>query len=266
MVHDCNLSASDCAPLSVTGAGHAVTRCTMFNAGRSIIVHRYLTRGRIMHNHLYNAGLLSNDLGMTYTYHTDGDGTRIAYNLVHHNHGRAPGNVGIYLDDRSRNHVVDHNIVWQVSEAMAMNPPDSKGNLVLNNTLDGYNVSIGMSTRRPQDMTGSRIFNNIFCARIPKELPGAVVATNLTCDTSARFVNRPNADYMPCPDSPAVDAGVCVPPFTDGFAGAAPDLGALELGVERWQAGSRIPVSEWMLDPAWQVLPGHSGPCLERGE
>jgi hypothetical protein len=41
----------------------------------------------------------------------------------------------------------------------------------------------------------------------------------------------------PLPDSPLVDAGAVVPPYTDGFVGAAPDIGAYELGGEHWQAG-----------------------------
>lgn len=84
VIHDCNLSASDCAPVVCTGIGHAIRRNTLFNGGRSIVVHRYLESGRIESNHLHHAGLLSNDLGMTYTYQTDGHGTVIAYR------GRAP--------------------------------------------------------------------------------------------------------------------------------------------------------------------------------
>ncbi len=66
--------------------------------------------------------LLTNDLGMTYSYQTKSEGTVLAYNLVHHNWGRAPGNVGIYLDDMSQDHIVHHNLVYQVSEALALNP------------------------------------------------------------------------------------------------------------------------------------------------
>jgi hypothetical protein len=265
VIHDCDTSASDCAPVTCTGVGHAIRRNTMFNGGRSILVHRYVAQGRIENNHLYNAGLLSNDLGMTYTYHTDGQGTVVAYNLVHHNLGRAPGNVGIYLDDMSRNHVVHHNVVWGVSEAMAMNPPDSKGNLVLNNTLDGYNVSIGMSWSRPQNMEGTRLINNIFLNRLPGcPMPNVEIRTNLLHTMEAGLVDRSKGDYRLRPDSPGLDAGEEVPPYTDGFAGKAPDMGAFEHGREPWSAGSSLPESEWMLDPDWTAEPGHKGPCYER--
>jgi hypothetical protein len=264
VIHDCDTSASDCAPVVCTGTGHAIRGNTLFNGGRSIVVHRYLKQGRIEHNHLHHAGLLSNDLGMTYTYQTDARGTVMAYNLVHHNLGRAPGNVGIYLDDSSRNHVVHHNVVWMVSEAMAMNPPDSKGNLVLNNTLDGQNVCIGMAWERPQNMAGSRLVNNLFLNRISPRIPPEAIGTNLFFGADPRFVNRAEFDFRLRPDSPAIDAGEAVPPWTDGFAGRAPDLGAFEHGAPAWQAGSTIPEAEWMDDPEWRVLGNHRGPCYAK--
>src|SRR5207249_8372158 len=39
-----------------------------------------------------------------------------------------------------------------------------------------------------------------------------------------------DSDFRLKPDSAAVDKGVVLPNITDGFAGKAPDLGALELG------------------------------------
>ena len=46
-----------------------------------------------------------------------------------------------------------------------------------------------------------------------------------------------NHDYRPKASSPLVDAGVVFPPYTDGFLGKAPDIGAYEFGGERWVAG-----------------------------
>ena len=39
-----------------------------------------------------------------------------------------------------------------------------------------------------------------------------------------------DSDFRLKPDSAAIDKGVLLPNVTDGFAGKAPDLGALELG------------------------------------
>lgn len=46
-------------------------------------------------------------------------------------------------------------------------------------------------------------------------------------------------DFRLKPDSPAVDRGVVLPNVTDGFAGKAPDLGALEVGQEVPHYGPR---------------------------
>lgn len=238
-VHHVNFSASDCAPVNCTGEGHVVTRCTLHDGGRSILVHRYLSAGRITHNHMYNAGRMSRDLGMTYTYHTDGNGTIISHNRIHSNFAEGWGCVGIYLDDRSRRHVVHHNVVYGVSEALAINPPDSKHNLLINNTLDGWRASLSFSTRRPQDTTGTRVANNIFTNRcMDVEKYGGSEDHNLREGTDPHFVNRKQADYRLQADSPAVDAGAAIPPYTDGFAGEAPDIGARERGAKPWSAGA----------------------------
>jgi hypothetical protein len=89
-------------------------------------------------------------------------------------------------------------------------------------------------------MTGSRLLNNIFFKALCKT-PNAEVAHNLFHnETDARFVDREKRDYRLREGSPAIDAGVALPPYTDGFSGAAPDCGAFEYGVEPWTAGSTL--------------------------
>jgi hypothetical protein len=54
----------------------------LFNAGRSVLLHRRLKQGEIKHNEIFKAGLMTGDLGATYTFQTDGEGTVIAFNRV----------------------------------------------------------------------------------------------------------------------------------------------------------------------------------------
>ena len=46
-----------------------------------------------------------------------------------------------------------------------------------------------------------------------------------------------NLDFRPNPDSILVDAGIAIDGFTDGYVGAAPDIGAYEYGAEMWVPG-----------------------------
>jgi hypothetical protein len=248
VVYDCNTSATDCAPITCTGIGHVLQGNTLFNAGRSLIVHRKLARGRILRNHLFNAGLLCRDLGMTYTYQTDGKGTEIAYNHLHHNYAIPPGGVGIYLDDTTQSHVVHHNLVHNTPEALSMNPPNSHNNLVFNNTMIGVFAGIGCGRHGPESLRGTRIFNNLFKPHISSQIlnsPSVFRTNNLAHVSQGHFTAPERADYTLRADSPAVDAGMPFPPYTDGFTGRAPDLGAFERGVPPWTAGCAIPESDW---------------------
>jgi hypothetical protein len=227
--------------VNVTGEGHAILRCTLYNGGRSILVHRKLRKGRIERNHMYNAGLMCRDLGMTYTYHTDGEGTTIAWNRIHHNYAGGWGCVGIYLDDWSRNHLVHHNVVYKVSEALALNPPKSRGNKIYHNTLAGFRASVGMSTRRPQDLTGTVFRNNIFTQKLPKRMPNVTMGRNLTHRREPKFVAPKKFDFRLDDGSPAIDAGERIEGVNDDFLGDAPDHGALEHGREPFECGSSLP-------------------------
>ncbi len=257
LIHDFDYSASDCAPVTMTGEGHVITRCTIYNGGRSILVHRKLTGGRITHNHLFNAGLICRDLGMTYTYQTDGKGTEIAWNRIHHNWAVRAGCVGIYLDDDSTGHRVHHNVVFQVNEAIAMNPPGSRRNLIINNTLLAFANSISMSTSRPQDMTGTIIRNNIFRGGVTPlaAMPNVTIDTNLERETDPKFVDAAQFDFRLSEGSPAIDAGVPVPDITAQVTGSAPDLGAHEFGVEPWETGCNLPAAREVKYPTEDLAP-----------
>ena len=54
-----------------------------------------------------------------------------------------------------------------------------------------------------------------------------------------RLYKPSDFDFRLKPGSAAIDAGVVLPTITDGFTGAAPDLGAYELGSEPPEYGPR---------------------------
>ncbi len=228
-----------------------IERNTMFTAGRSVLVHRNTTGARIVRNHMYDAGLLASDLGITYTYETDGAGSEIAYNLMHDNKA-ANENIGLYLDNFSRNYLVHHNIVFNVDNALTLNLP-STGNRVYNNTFEGRRRGMqgGAGVLSDCDATGSTLVNNIFLGEIalgyvfdgtpcPNGTGRPSFSNNIEDGTDPKFNDIESDNFGLRPDSPAINAGRDLGAITAGFAGSAPDLGALEFGQDGLDVGATI--------------------------
>jgi hypothetical protein len=235
IIHDVNYSGGYMAAISALEGCHgaAITRNTIYNSGREIIAHLHAAALRIERNHIYNAGLLTKDNGMTKTWGTDGKGTVIAYNWVHHNH--AEYGCGIYLDNFNRNFIVHHNVVWAVSDAGIRLNSDCLDNLVANNTLPGeMGFAVYNYPNYPPTQKGTRVLNNLVRGRMQ-------FVTGENAPTTDRNGDFPvDAKLVPTADSGAVDGGIAIPGITDGFAGAAPDIGAYERGGDYW-----VPGADW---------------------
>jgi hypothetical protein len=220
---------------------HLIAYNTIYNSGRFGICHtQYFGTGRILHNEIYDYGLQTNDLGCNYTYGTNGMGTEIAYNLCHDGRGlilnnSTPYATGIYLDNGSSNFVVHHNVAWNVPFALSLNTPGENYN-VFNNTFIGTFTSF---TAYPNaTYSGSAIQNNIFVGPIDANpITGAVMSNNVLPGTDPLFVDPTNHNYQLQPTSPAIGAGAIIPPYTNGFTGSAPDIGAYDHTKLPWRAG-----------------------------
>jgi PA14 domain/Right handed beta helix region len=247
VIHHVDYGLTDAAavftgPYNGTSSGHRVERNTLRDSARSVIVHRNTKGLRILRNNLSNGGLLANDLGLTYTYESDGAGTEIAYNLVRDNFAPSES-IGIYLDNGSRNYLVHHNVVYNVRNAMNLNLP-SLNNRIYNNTFVGWNESVGGGAARLADCdaTGTIVANNILVGgtnfggifdgtRCPTAKATPILGTNLPPTRDPKFAAPARDDYGLGLGSPAIDAGKILAPYTNGYRGAAPDLGALEVGT-----------------------------------
>ncbi|MBI2842078.1 MAG: right-handed parallel beta-helix repeat-containing protein [Armatimonadetes bacterium] len=251
LIHDVNYIGIDCAVVNCHGSNHTIQHNTMYNSGDSVIMHRMLQSSRIEYNHLYNAGMLNHDLGLTYSGGSDGNGTVIAYNWCHD----SPRGCGIYLDNGSSNFLVHHNVVWNVRNGNIQINQPSRNNKIYNNTTfpPGNAVSCGYLTTW-NDMSGSRIINNLFIGQVNPETSGqwgngAVVANNVQASITA--LRNPTAcDFRLAPGSPGIDAGQSIPGITDGYSGWAPDAGAYE-GESTWAPGYTPPApGSEILSPA----------------
>jgi len=240
IIYDClvrkaDYMAVDCGAVWTEGGGNIISHNTMCETGRSVVVHRALKAGRIEYNDMHDAGLITTDLGITYCYGTDGEGTVIANNLVHHNRAASCG-VGIYIDNGSSNLVIHHNVCWgNPDSGIRLNTP-SHNNLVCSNTVfNNLNSVSYWGAEGNKDQAGCRLINNIFTDAVETG-DGIEISHNYTGKRPA-FVNARRSDFRLRKNSRCVDAGICIPGVTSGFAGKAPDLGAYELGEPAWTAG-----------------------------
>jgi hypothetical protein len=218
--------------------GAVVSHCSLFRAGRDTIQHHGSKRIRIEYCDVYHTNMLNNDSGALYCWGTDGEGGTIAYNWVHDNLGDST--VGIYLDNFSKNFAVHHNVVWNCTGSGIRLNSDAVNHLVCNNTIQQVREPFGTYcyANYTPTMQGTRILNNLVNAAIHPRNPSEFVQGDLGPELHHSAPGATDRDGFPAAGSAAVDAGVVVEGLTDGFLGAAPDLGAYEFGGERWVAGA----------------------------
>jgi hypothetical protein len=243
VIHDVDYTANNPGAIYPSGGtGLLITRNTLYNSARSVLL-AYLASSKILYNHVYNAGLQMQDLGLLYTYGDDGGGTEIAYNIFHGSHPVYGGQIAtcLYLDNSSRNYNAHHNLCYDAPRAFQSNLPGTN-QLVYNNTLLGDTYSL-RGTGSPPNGSGTQFKNNIFGASTNTYSgTNAVFAHNLPSTINPLFVSATDGNFQLSSNSPAIDAGLALPPYTDGYAGAAPDLGAFEYGAAPWTAGSALTV------------------------
>src|SRR6185295_7872544 len=88
-------------------------------------------------------------------------------------------------------------------------------------------------------MPDSELKNNIFTTLVGANASssGAVLQNNVLPTTNPQFVDPAQNNYQLKTTSPAIDGGLTISPYTDGFLGRAPDIGAFESGLPAWKAG-----------------------------
>jgi hypothetical protein len=201
------------------------THNTIYNTGGFGITHYKTTRSRISFNEVYNVMLLTKDGAPIYTWGTDGQGTEISYNHVHHN--QTHWGAGIYLDDASSiNHVVHHNLIEDIAWWGIL----FKGNnLIYNNTVIKAGDRGIFINQAAADLSGVKIVNNLLfqtggALDFGREAQNVEQHHNAVCATDAdRFPTDPT-----CIDSGEANA------YTGEHRGTAPDIGAFEVGAPSW--------------------------------
>lgn len=244
VIHDIGYMGTYEGAVQVKGTKNMVIdHCSIYRSGRDLILHHKAEKLRITYCDLHHAVMLNDDAGATYAWKTDGKGSVIAYNWVHHSF--QSHTVGIYLDNFCENFLVHHNVVWACGSSGIKLNCDALNHLVANNTVAQCPKAFGTFAYHgyTPDQTGTRIVNNLLLAQFDPTDPQQVISGAKGATLEANGTGAVDADGMPTPGSKAIDAGVVLAGITDGFHGAAPDLGAYERGAPLWRPGA-----DW--DPA----------------
>lgn len=237
LIYNTDYSGTYACPIALHGNGEIVTFNTAYASGRDI-VRPEGTASVIRFNDFSRPGLLCKDLGVIYVWGVNaksagGIDTRIANNWIHDNTSPSYTPL-IYLDNYDANFVVDHNVCWNSSNdsGVRINGP-ALGHQIYNNTLfncldvgtlayDSWPNSNPNPAFWTNDVYQYSASNNLFLSTSPQ----------------SQLVNWTNDNFQLQSNAPAINAGVVIPGFTDGYVGSAPDLGAYESGTLAWSAGA----------------------------
>lgn len=247
---------------SSNGRKHLFQQNTLFNGGRYLIAAGSAVD--ILNNDVYKSHLQITDLGAIYGWKTDGKGSNIAFNSVHDILAeRVPnddqfGGYGIYLDDESTDFNIYRNLIWNTTSAGLMftsyNPAaqenggkTSNNRVAYNNTLDGeIDVLNKYQDGQHGFQTGTQIKNNIItklASPLEFEPRYGTIDWENNWFGGALFNNEAAADYSLQTNSPAINAGLNLPPYTND-AVDKPDIGALENGKSPFITGAVIGQNE----------------------
>lgn len=118
--------------ISVDGISNEIIGNIISGSGRDGIDLKFAKKGKVSCNTISNLGGLTKDLGGVYTVGTDSKGLEISYNTIFDNKDRF--GPGIYLDNKSSNYLVHHNLLYNSFEGIRINPP-SVGHEIYHNTI-----------------------------------------------------------------------------------------------------------------------------------
>jgi hypothetical protein len=215
----------------------------------------------VAHCHIYNGARVGEDTAMLY-----GGGWRAAGVVWHHNWVHDTTEKCLRFDDQSENTTIHHNVVYNCGVEPHVDPSSGTasgfglvakgdGHLIYANTIFDTNVSeLCLSScveklkpyrrqyPRVVQNAHTQVFNSaarraVGRCECPADAPAGGNFTAVFTGADLGLANVAEHDYRPTAASQLVDVGAVIPPYTDGFVGKAPDIGAYERGGEWWVAG-----------------------------
>ena len=266
-LHDCGYLNRACVAMHKCGNGCLISHNTFDRVGRGAIWgtgYRFV----IQHNDFSRTAMLTEDVGALAFGNTSYNNSIVHHNVFRNIH--ALHSTGIYVDNMGTDLLFHHNISYNIGgHGMQFNLPAAFLFVYNNTTYDSGYVASWSPTANVR-ASGTRTANNIFAGLAGRlRTGGAVAIGNYVSASSDEYVDAANGDFRLVAGSGAVDKGVEIPGITDGFSGAAPDAGALELGEPMFAFGHDFanppdPVYEWQAVPFMNLVgnPGLEDPTL----
>lgn len=235
-----------------------IRRCSVYNAGNSCVAVYDMPEMVVEYCDIHDGGKACKDVSLLYTHLPLINGTVFRYNWVYGNHASAVS-MGIRGDDQTRGLTVHHNVVWNAGWYGIIAKGDN--NRIYNNTvLESKKYDILLRDRpepkkpwrkqwpllKKQNMN-TECYNNygLKMSASSKKMKALTCGHGHNYSRGKKvFMNKVTLDFMPCKDSPLIDAGKEIEGITNGFKGKAPDIGAYESGGEKWKPGTDWPEAE----------------------
>lgn len=261
IIRNFNTIGNHSSPIVSSTPYLTITNNTIYNTGRDGIGSGGINC-EIAYNDVSECMLINNDGG---TYYTTGNAndknTRIHHNWFHDSTGPSYADgrtAGIYLDNNSKGYVVDHNVVWNITWSAVQMSWDNWNISIFNNSF--YNVSAAMGRWANGHTIKNMVVKNNY-ASINDWIGTDISPSSNVINSNSPFNSIDQHEFWPTPGSYLIDKGEEIAGITDGFQGAAPDVGAYESGAEHW-----IPGADWFVEPlqggttAVKPSPGNNKP------
>ncbi|NRB53510.1 MAG: DUF1565 domain-containing protein [Saprospiraceae bacterium] len=224
------------SPIRAIGVGSKILYNTVYGAGRDGIFLPNLNC-EMAYNDFSDVMRINNDGGLFYVVgNTDNKNTSVHHNWFHDSGGPeyADGRTaGIYLDNNSKGYDVYRNVVWNITWSAVQMNWSAWNNDIFNNSFWNVEKAMGVWLNGHTQMN-NRIFNNY---SRESNWEGQELSNNIV-DSTDPFTDLGSKNFLPKAGSLLIDAGMEIVGITDGFSGAAPDVGAYELGGEQWIPGA----------------------------
>lgn len=239
--------------ISSRGSEQLIAYNTVQNFARSF-ADGYSTNSEYAYNVFEDGGNLSWDTGVFDADGTNGDSS---FSVFHHNVFRNTNARGIFLAvyGRNNNAVFHHNFIYDFSGVQA---PFSAGGI---NFRQGYhNTIIGTAPATLGVDTDQRAavqtrYNNSLQISLENISASGIDTRGNHNYSPSDFFDLNARDLRLAAGSGAIDVGIVLPGINDGYAGDAPDAGALEFGESMWEVGHDF-VDKPNPDYNWSLLPG----------